>query len=270
MQAAEMPAVRYPETDGKPMAETDEHRDLMIDMIDQLQNAFPKSYVSGNICLYYEKGNPKKMISPDGLLCRAQAPQTKRVYLAWEENAQLDLVVEFSSWSTKREDHRKKKQIYQDVLRVPYYVIYDPHAAYLNVFALRDGLYAAVEAENALRWELPDLGISLQFDEAVGVRLVREGQPILTRRERAETEAQRADAETQRAETEAQRADAETQRAEAEAQRADAETQRAETEAQRAETEAQRAEAALRHAAEVEAENARLLARLKQLEDQNG
>ena len=32
--------VLYPESDGKPMAETDIHRDLMIDMIDMLKNSF--------------------------------------------------------------------------------------------------------------------------------------------------------------------------------------------------------------------------------------
>lgn len=58
----------YPESDGKPMAETDIHRDLIIDMIDMLQNHFRECsnvYVSGNLLLYYEKGNPRKSVVPD-------------------------------------------------------------------------------------------------------------------------------------------------------------------------------------------------------------
>ncbi|MBF0237782.1 MAG: hypothetical protein HQM12_08770 [SAR324 cluster bacterium] len=98
----------YPESDGKPMAETDVHRNLLLGMVDMLQRAFPEAYVSGNICLYYEQGNPHKMISPDSLLCRSQPPHQKRVYLAWEPYAQLDMVMEFSSFSTKRMDHHKK------------------------------------------------------------------------------------------------------------------------------------------------------------------
>ena len=31
----------YPESDGKPMAETDTHRDLILLMIDLLRQAFP-------------------------------------------------------------------------------------------------------------------------------------------------------------------------------------------------------------------------------------
>ena len=100
--------VYYPESDGKPMAETDAHRNLIIKMVDLLQEAYPEAYVSGNICLYYEEGNPKKMISPDALLCSSQPPGEKRAYLAWEEEAPLDLVMEFSSRSTHRQDHIKR------------------------------------------------------------------------------------------------------------------------------------------------------------------
>ena len=34
--AGDAPAIYYPESDGKPMAETDVHRDLMIDLIEAL------------------------------------------------------------------------------------------------------------------------------------------------------------------------------------------------------------------------------------------
>ncbi|MDP7318513.1 MAG: hypothetical protein QGF03_01135 [SAR324 cluster bacterium] len=54
------------------------HRSLTIRMLDMLQTTFPDASVSGNICLYYEEGNPKKMISPDTLWCRLQPPAEKR------------------------------------------------------------------------------------------------------------------------------------------------------------------------------------------------
>ena len=183
----------YPERDGKPMGETDIHRDLIIFMIDWLQQAFPKAYVSGNICLYYEEGNPKKMISPDTLLCRSQAPQRKRVYKAWEDNAQLDLVFEFSSWSTKREDHNKKKQIYQDILKVPYYVIYDPQAIYLNVFELQEEGYRQLEAETTGRCRLEKLGLQIGVGPNATLALYQGENRLLTASERVEQEAERAD-----------------------------------------------------------------------------
>ena len=37
------PTIVYPESDGKPMAETDVHRDLMVDFIQMLQHHFRMS-----------------------------------------------------------------------------------------------------------------------------------------------------------------------------------------------------------------------------------
>ena len=210
MLAPQNSTVIYPETDGKPMAETDVHRDLLLRMVDLLKNAFPNAYVSGNICLYYEQGNPKKMISPDSLLCRSQPPAQKRIYRAWTEHAQLDLVMEFSSFGTKRIDHSKKKQIYEQILKVPYYVIFDPHAVYLNVFALKEGHYQLIEAEVEGRCFLTNLGIQIAIENGNSLRLFdMQGSPILTGEER---EAQRAEQEAQRAEQEAQRAEQEAQK----------------------------------------------------------
>ena len=60
--------LNYPTTDGKPMAETDIHRELMFALIHRLQYWFadvPKMYVSGNLLLFYVKGNKRKHVSPD-------------------------------------------------------------------------------------------------------------------------------------------------------------------------------------------------------------
>ena len=54
--------VDYPTTDGNPMAETDLHRILMMSVIDRLAAYFaPRGdvYVSGNLMVYYEEGEPR-------------------------------------------------------------------------------------------------------------------------------------------------------------------------------------------------------------------
>lgn len=46
--------IDYPTSDGKPMAETDVHRQDMIDLIETLQDHFaddPDVYVTGNLLL---------------------------------------------------------------------------------------------------------------------------------------------------------------------------------------------------------------------------
>ena len=204
MLAVQDKPIFYPESDGKPMAETDVHRKLLNNTIDLLQNAFPDAYVSGNICLYYEKGNPKKMISPDALLCLSQSPHQKRTYRTWEEHAQLDLVMEFSSFSTQRIDHNKKKNLYQDELQVPYYVIFDPHGVYLTTYERINGDYQLIEADEKGRCHLPDLGLQVGIEDGNGLRLYdKNGTAILNSAEQgqqtAHNEAQRADNETQRA-----------------------------------------------------------------------
>ncbi len=181
MLAPQSQNVFYPETDGKPMAETDLHRQLIIKMIDILQGAFPEAYVSGNICLYYEQGNPKKMIAPDTLLCCSQPPMVKRTYFAWEENAQLDLVMEFSSFSTRREDHHKKKRIYEQILQVPYYVIFDPYGIYLNAWHLRDRRYIPLEPDEQGYYYLMDLNLYLAIENNNSLRFFNSARkPLLT------------------------------------------------------------------------------------------
>ena len=61
----------YPTSDGRPMAETDLHRDVMFDLIETLKERFaadPLTYVSGNILLFYEPGNKRRHVSPDVLV----------------------------------------------------------------------------------------------------------------------------------------------------------------------------------------------------------
>ena len=53
--------IDYPESDGRPMAETPLHRDLMFLVIEMLRLWFAKNpmvYISGNMFWYYERGNP--------------------------------------------------------------------------------------------------------------------------------------------------------------------------------------------------------------------
>ena len=54
----------YPSSDGKPMAETETHRDLMIDFIQILNDYFQERldvHVSGDLLLYYREGKSQKV-----------------------------------------------------------------------------------------------------------------------------------------------------------------------------------------------------------------
>ena len=60
--------IQYPTRDGKPIAETQVHRDAIIDTIQMLEDRYadrPDVHVGGNLLLYYEEGNPRKRLAPD-------------------------------------------------------------------------------------------------------------------------------------------------------------------------------------------------------------
>jgi len=71
------------------MAETEVNRDDMVDVIGTLKHHFahdPNVYVSGNLLLYYEEGNPRKHVSPDVLVSFEVPREPKRdYYLVWKE-----------------------------------------------------------------------------------------------------------------------------------------------------------------------------------------
>jgi Uma2 family endonuclease len=208
--------IEYPDSDGKPMAETDLHRQDMVDVIETLRDYFathPNVYVSGNLLLYYQEGDPKKSVAPDVLVAHG-VPKLppRRYYLVWKEKKVPDVVIEITSKKTRREDQTKKKELYRDVMKVPEYFQFDPTEDYLKPslqgHRLVEGQYVPIEpvdgrlpsAMLGLHLERQDTELRL-YDPATGRRLP-------TPRERAteaETAQQRAEAAQQRAEAEIER-----------------------------------------------------------------
>jgi Uma2 family endonuclease len=143
--------VVYPESDGKPMAETEAHRDAIIDLLLALQWHFADddtACVSGNMLMYYAEGNPRKSLAPDVFVALGVGVRPRRTYKVWEEGKGPDLVIEVTSPATRREDSRGKFAIYRDVLRVREYVLFDQLEEYLKPslqgFRLVEGRYEPI------------------------------------------------------------------------------------------------------------------------------
>lgn len=161
--------VEYPERDGKPMGETPVHRDNLSGVIDILRRHYtgdPRVYVSGNMFLYYEQGNPRKSVVPDVFIARVPAERYRRVYKTWEEEGRgPELVLELTSLSTRDEDLRQKFALYRDVLKVPEYFLYDPLGEYLESamlgFRLVGGEYVPIVAVDR-RWPSEVLGLHFE------------------------------------------------------------------------------------------------------------
>jgi Uma2 family endonuclease len=142
-----------------------------------------------------------------------------------------------------------KWEVYESILKVPYYIVFSRYTGKLRFFRLIDGKYQAQPlAESGPQIWIAELGIGLgiwqgAYNGEQTRRWIRwcdqQGNWFPTHAEREALEAQRADLEAQRANLADQRAELEAQRANAEAQRAAAADQRAEAEAQRAAQERQ-------------------------------
>lgn len=143
--------VHYPESDGRPLGETDLHRDEIFDLINALKNRYrdrPDVYVTGNLFLYYARGNPKAVVCPDVFLVKGVPKGQRRTYKLWEEGRSPSLVIEVTSESTRDEDLIEKKAKYL-LLGVEEYILYDPLDEYLSPalqgFRLAGGRYRPIK-----------------------------------------------------------------------------------------------------------------------------
>jgi Uma2 family endonuclease len=129
--------IDYPDSDGLPMAESDLARNYLVYGVEALNFYFrdqPHIYVSGNLFIYYEKGNPKAVIAPDVFVIFGVTKKARGSYKVWEEDNQVPaFVLEITSKSTVSEDQGTKWGLYA-YLGVREYFQYDPtsdHSIYV-------------------------------------------------------------------------------------------------------------------------------------------
>lgn len=127
--------VRYPSSDGRPIAEGDVHRIEMLEYgLDVLRDYFHERddvYISSNNFLYYRRGDPETRVSPDLYVVFGVSKGSRDRYLLWEEGPAPSFVLEVTSMMTLPEDLGEKMEIYRDELGVPEYFIFDPREEWL-------------------------------------------------------------------------------------------------------------------------------------------
>lgn len=143
--------IEYPEADGLPMAESDQTREYLVYVTKVLSVFFENRtdvYASGNLFIYYERGNPESVVAPDVFVVFGVENRQRRVYKVWEEGDRTpSFVLEITSKTTRSKDQGAKKGIYA-FLGVEEYYQYDPTGDYLvpplQGFRLDDGNYIPV------------------------------------------------------------------------------------------------------------------------------
>lgn len=185
--------VEYPESDGKPLGETDVHRREILAIIAMLEQFFVEHadvYISGNLMFYYEHGNPSAVVSPDVFVVKGVPKGLRRTYRLWEEKQPPVAVFEITSRSTRLEDKGNKRALYA-MMGVREYFMFDPLAEYLKPplqgFRLLGEEYIAIDQAEDGSLISQELGLRLLHEDTF-LRLIdiATNQPLLRHSELAQ------------------------------------------------------------------------------------
>jgi Uma2 family endonuclease len=150
--------IQWPPTQldsDEPPLETDFHRnqiDLLIRLLKYWWQDRPDFYISGNLTVYYNEQQLKKrdFRGPDVFVVLGAEKKDRRSWAIWEEGGKYpNVVIELLSSATATVDKGKKKDLYQNVWRVPNYFWFHPQTMEFAGFHLVDGRYEALAASDA-------------------------------------------------------------------------------------------------------------------------
>lgn len=251
---------RLPESDGTFVKNFQEHPQSLIltDSIGPvLQELHPDGqYAIGQDCgIYWRETEPpeKGAEAPDWFYVPNVPPfvngEIRRSYVLWRELMAPMIALEFASGNGDEErdttplsvsaagDTTKpgKFWVYERIIRIPYYGIFEIKTSRLEVYHWRDFSYQKLQPNERGHYAITPLGIELGLWHGTYQNQTQcwlrwwdsEGNLLLIGEERAQLEHHRAEQERQRAEQERQRAEQEHQRAEQEHQRAEQAEQKA-------------------------------------------
>lgn len=126
--------IEYPTEDGLPMAENDAQAIALMYAVTGLRDYYRRRsdvYVSGNLLIYYEEGNPNASVAPDAFVVFGVPNHPRPIYKVWDEGKAPDFVLEIASPSTWAKDLGPKRDLYES-LGVQEYWQHDPTGDFLE------------------------------------------------------------------------------------------------------------------------------------------
>jgi Uma2 family endonuclease len=175
-------------------------------------------FVASDLNLYYDVHHPQWYKRPDwfavlGVSRLYEERELRLSYVVWQEGVNPFITIELSSPGTEAEDLGQtlreinqpptKWQVYEQILRIPYYFIFNRYTNEFQAFGLTTSRYQPLSMDNQRIWlEEAQLGLGLWQGDCQGIERLwlrwydREGNWILTP---SEKEKQRAISAEQRA-----------------------------------------------------------------------
>ena len=214
-----------PYDDGEPM-ESHEHRvELELLAETATEHVGEDGFVAGNMAVYYSETQAAKneFRAPDFFVVLGAGIRARKSWVVWAEGGKTpDVVIELLSESTKDVDRGVKKRIYERILKVYEYFLFDLATNELEGYRLTSANYEPIPADADGRLTCEGLGLRLGLWHGKRARIERTWlRWFYPDRTLVPTDFERAQAEAERAQAEAERAQAEAERAQAEAERAD-------------------------------------------------
>ncbi len=132
-------------------------------------------FTASDLNLYYDLNHPNWYKRPDwfgavGVPRLYEGRDLRLSYVQWQEPASPYIVVELLSPGTEEEDLGRtsqkpgkpptKWQVYEEILRIPYYVVFSRSTNELQAFQLHGGRYEAATLQSG-RLIIPELELSL-------------------------------------------------------------------------------------------------------------
>jgi Uma2 family endonuclease len=153
----------------EPNLETDFHRrqiDLLIRLLEAWWHDRTDFYISGNLTVYYNEQQLRNrdFRGPDVFVVLGAEKRDRRSWSIWYEGGKYpNIVIELLSDSTAKVDKTTKKDLYQDVWRVPEYYYFHPETLEFAGFRLVDSKYVPIvpNAAGHLPTEQLDLALGL-------------------------------------------------------------------------------------------------------------
>jgi Uma2 family endonuclease len=210
-------AIRYPDSDGQPMADNTEQFRWIVTIKEGLEWLFTEwedVFVAGDLLWYPVEGHPEIRMAPDAMVVFGRPKGKRGSYQQWREgNLAPQVVFEVLSPGNRASEMARKLAFY-DRYGVEEYYLYDPDEVDLTGW-LRVG-DRLQPIETLLGWQSPRLGIRFELEtELVIYRPDGERFESFTEvAAKAQQERLRAEQERLRAEQERVRAEQERVRAE--------------------------------------------------------
>jgi Uma2 family endonuclease len=174
-----------PEEPGLP----DEFHDLQPQLLSATLRltdiARDKIFTGTDLNLYYDLNHPLWYKRPDWFAVLNvprlyKGSELRMSYVIWQEDVSPSIIVELISPGTEKEDLGEtdfsegavptKWEVYEQILQVPYYIVYDRYKDILRAYEWVDGRYQALFIEASRVW-LPKLrmGLGLWHGEYEGI-----------------------------------------------------------------------------------------------------